>query len=1732
MKRKGSSLLALGLTASMLVGTVVPTYGLNDTAAQSTVTNNQQAVTVQADMTADVDESQLSPWLITEVVTDTISGEKYTYLEIYNNSDKELDFADYNLYYDYPNATGGYVFSKNGTVTYTNGKKYTSGAYLSAESDTELTSIPVASGETLIIWYCNNLKTTSLSELRKYYGIDENTAVIRVPHSGIHPSKTRGYRIGKDSETVIVEAYSDEYGNEIADGNDKLAYQYTYPISGIKCSKTSIETATPGTVLAGQVPSKRVSVVENTVEIKNVTATGDGDFVVTAEIPYEGTSGAMAVNLTYTQSAGTGDEAITTEAVTVRMAATGDGKTFTATVPGTDIFGTTVTYSITAGYSADNKVTTAEQTVTMSGSSQTEDGGAPLIITEIAPSDEPYDFIEVYNQSDEEINLSYWKLLYYYNYPNKTAAQSGKTWSISDFSLTVAPGETVVYWLNSAGNTVDEFNAHYGSNLVEGENIVKINYGGLHNTAARWFRIGTSESTAFTLAGFNEESWQEITTGSGNSLNYAVPNDISGVTESVAVSVEKATPGTVMSWQVKGQVVSFEGYPGYAEDDGQLPTLNVCESEGKLVPESINEGETLQVVYDVDRLVGASSDARVSLFKDNVDSENTNNHPGGGEYLKTRPNLIGTEIYYKLDNDTEWTVIQEKKQGALGHYWMQIPSDILYGHDSVTFKVRAYTLYGYNETEVNTVKINRLNDTDGNVRVNVNDGEVLSGTQTITANDGNNNENTTIMVDGVQQTVKNTLEDGAYFMIETSGINSYFKNAITAACGDNTREIISYYVSWRETPSSRAVHIDNKYFTYNEETDSYDVTLTIWAGGEGTPFEEIYEVVKDANHEDFSVSGLQLKLANGNSYLPTAITPDNEITNTDTSLDTVHKIGDSTGMCPYMNVTFSVPAKDAEAVGITIDTTTLADGEHTITATSGDKTTTAKIVVDNTAPEIDLGIAQGETVYDDIIIDETMITDANGVQQVVVTVDDEIVEIPETIIPRELTAGEHTIKVVATDVAGNAATSEVTFVTEEVDPDVADSNSTAIGYNAANISVELQGSETASVTFYEGEALDMENHGITTEGVVSSTEGYAPYQIFDINTGDVSADTEIALSWSGSANNADETHPLTMFALNVNTNQWDAVGTADADGNISVEFLAENYVADGVAKVLVQCVTEGTKANVYEGTVVAETATELSDWDGTGRPESYDFSFAWITDTQYYAESFPYHFDQMNQWIVDNAEEWKIRYVFHTGDIVDDCDMLGEWENASSSMSIFDEAGMPYGVLGGNHDVWAGAEDYGSYWKYFGEDRFADKDYYGGSYKNNRGHYDLLTENGQDFIVIYMSWDIYEEEIDWMNEVLEQYSDRMAILAFHRYIDTSGNLDYTGELIQEEVVAKNSNIFAVIDGHYHGASFRIDKFDDDGDGIEERTVYQICTDYQSDPEGGSEYIKFMYFDLENNKLYMNSYSPYRDDFNYYDKAKLSDYSSEQKVGSIDICEFDVDFGGTDSYSKTLVTNGITADVRTTNVIGTVENVTGSATYTWTGLTPETAYGWYAKVTNAKNGVTKTEAQSFVTEAAPFTITATAGIGGTINNVGETTVVKGASMTYTVKADEGYKILTVLVDGQVVELIDGTYTFENVVADHSITVVFGRMSASEDSSAGSEDSTTDSDDNKDENVDNLTPQAPGAGDNSGKEEVTETTPLSPGQTGDNSNPIPYIMVLILAVVAGCATLFIKKKKTNE
>ena len=78
------------------------------------------------------------------------------------------------------------------------------------------------------------------------------------------------------------------------------------------------------------------------------------------------------------------------------------------------------------------------------------------------------------------------------------------------------------------------------------------------------------------------------------------------------------------------------------------------------------------------------------------------------------------------------------------------------------------------------------------------------------------------------------------------------------------------------------------------------------------------------------------------------------------------------------------------------------------------------------------------------------------------------------------------------------------------------------------------------------------------------------------------------------------------------------------------------------------------------------------------------------------------------------------------------------------------------------------------------------------------------------------------------------------------------------------------------------------------------------------------------------------------------------------------------------------------------------------------------------------------------EEITYTITATAGNGGSINPDGEVTVWTGSSQAFTILPNEAYRIATVIVDGEnnvTAELVENVYTFENVTADHTIAATF-------------------------------------------------------------------------------------------
>jgi hypothetical protein len=86
---------------------------------------------------------------------------------------------------------------------------------------------------------------------------------------------------------------------------------------------------------------------------------------------------------------------------------------------------------------------------------------------------------------------------------------------------------------------------------------------------------------------------------------------------------------------------------------------------------------------------------------------------------------------------------------------------------------------------------------------------------------------------------------------------------------------------------------------------------------------------------------------------------------------------------------------------------------------------------------------------------------------------------------------------------------------------------------------------------------------------------------------------------------------------------------------------------------------------------------------------------------------------------------------------------------------------------------------------------------------------------------------------------------------------------------------------------------------------------------------------------------------------------------------------------------------------------------------------------------ANHTISATFQQQTVTQ---FTITASAGTGGSISPTGSVKVNQAASQSFTIAANSGYTVSSVTVDGTSVGAVT-SYTFSNVQANHTISAVF-------------------------------------------------------------------------------------------
>ena len=265
-----------------------------------------------------------------------------------------------------------------------------------------------------------------------------------------------------------------------------------------------------------------------------------------------------------------------------------------------------------------------------------------------------------------------------------------------------------------------------------------------------------------------------------------------------------------------------------------------------------------------------------------------------------------------------------------------------------------------------------------------------------------------------------------------------------------------------------------------------------------------------------------------------------------------------------------------------------------------------------------------------------------------------------------------------------------------------------------------------------------------------------------------------------------------------------------------------------------------------------------------------------MSDTQHYSNRFPDIFYAMTAYLRDAEKKLNLKYVAHTGDLINNYGSERQWENAVRAMASI--ANIPAGVCAGNHDVKHDDALYDNFSRYFGEKQVSYRECYGGSFQDNRGHYDLIDAGSTRYLFIYMGYHVEQDGIEWIKSVLEQYPDRVAVLCTHAYFDTDLTLLADGRLLKEEIVSKYSNVYMVLSGHRYNIACVPEEFDDDGDGTPDRKAYQMICNYQAaDDHGGSGYM--MFFDVDEEKGVINcyTYSPVLDD-----KVRFDDISKKKR----------------------------------------------------------------------------------------------------------------------------------------------------------------------------------------------------------------------------------------------------------
>ena len=217
-----------------------------------------------------------------------------------------------------------------------------------------------------------------------------------------------------------------------------------------------------------------------------------------------------------------------------------------------------------------------------------------------------------------------------------------------------------------------------------------------------------------------------------------------------------------------------------------------------------------------------------------------------------------------------------------------------------------------------------------------------------------------------------------------------------------------------------------------------------------------------------------------------------------------------------------------------------------------------------------------------------------------------------------------------------------------------------------------------------------------------------------------------------------------------------------------------------------------------------------------------------------------------------------------------------EMPKAVEGFRLLAEAGIPFGVVPGNHDydaMWSAAgwppveqaedirwtaETLGilhaggldNFRSVFGEDSefFARKPWYVASFDGGTSSAQVFTAAGYTFLHLALDMSPTDEVLAWAESIIQKHYGIPTIVTTHDYLNSAGErkasaiVDFhrvdprhnNAQMLWDTFVKTNDQIFMVLSGHQHGQALAVDK------NIDGHFVYQILADYQDRGQSGVE----------------------------------------------------------------------------------------------------------------------------------------------------------------------------------------------------------------------------------------------------------------------------------------------------